>query len=185
MVNLLSWAESGVKTPQYASAEARAADIEAGAGRPADQVIADVASSAAAFITRARALPDEAWLAVVNGIRGPDHPAWFVLNRRLFEVEVHHADLGANYGPQNWPDWFVSAELYRVTSEYGQNPDTPCAVLNDATSGRQYFLRTDDASATAVTGAGHSLLAWLIGRDSDGELTVDPAGPLPAIPSYG
>jgi hypothetical protein len=62
-------------------------------------------------------------------------------------------------------------------------------VLNDIRSGRQYFLgdlqHASDASATAITGAGYALLAWLIGRESDGELSVDPEGPLPAIPSYG
>ena len=185
LVNLLTWAETGVVTPQYPSVEAREADIEAGAVRSADELTADVSSSARAFVARARALPDEAWLAEVRGIRGPAHPAWFVLNRRLFEIEVHHADLAWAYGPSNWQDWFVSAELYRVTGTYTQNPASPAAVLNDVNSGRQYFLRASDASATAITGAGYALLAWLIGRESDGELSVDPMGPLPDIPSYG
>ncbi len=195
LANLLSWAETGIETPQYLSVEARAADIEAGAGRSADDLTADVASSAKAFIARARALPDEAWLTEVRAIRGTAHPAWFVLNRRLFEVEVHHADLGASYGSSSWPDWFVSGELYRVTGEYTQNPASPAAILNDAASGRQYFLgklssarhssAAADALDIAITGTGYSLLAWLIGRESDGELSVDPDGPLPEIPSYG
>jgi maleylpyruvate isomerase len=183
--NLFTWAETGVETPQYPSQEARQADIEAGAGRPADEINADLASSAEAFADHARTLPDDAWLSVVRTIRGPAHPAWFVLNRRLFEVEVHHADLGLAYRPADWPDWFVTAELYRVTSELAQNPATPTAVLNDAGSGRQYFLSTDDMSGTAITGAGYALLAWLIGRGSDAELSVDPDGPLADIPSYG
>lgn len=185
LANLLSWAETGIETPQYPSVEARAAGIEAGAGRSADELAADLASSAKAFVARARALPEQAWLTQVRAFRGPAHPAWFVLNRRLFEIEVHHADLGWAYRPSNWPDWFVSAELYRVTGAYAQNSDCPSAVLNDADSGRQYFLRASDASATAITGAGYALLAWLIGRESDDELSVDPAGPLPDIPSYG
>lgn len=185
LVNLLTWAETGIETPQYPSAEARAADIEAGAGRSADEITADVAGSAKTLIARARALPDDAWLTEVRTIRGPTHPAWFVLNRRLFEIEVHHADLSCAYGPSSWPDWFVSDELYRVTGEYTQNPASPAAVLTDVNSGRQYFLRASDASATAVTGSGYALLAWLIGRESDAELTVDPEGPLPQIPSYG
>jgi maleylpyruvate isomerase len=205
LLNLLSWAETGEQTPQYPSVEARAADIEAGAGRPADEITSDVADSAGSFISRARALPEDAWLTEVRAIRGPAHPAWFVLNRRLFEIEVHHADLGVNaglrgddpphpprlrpfrYGPVNWPDWFVSDELYRVTGEYGQNPDCPPVVLNDSASGRQYFLRAgaDVASSTTVTSSGYALLAWLIGRESDADLSVDPDGPLPDIPSYG
>lgn len=185
LVNLLSWAQTGVETPQYPSHEARSADIEAGAGRSADELVADFDSSAKSFIARARALPGEAWLTQVRGMRGPAHPAWFVLNRRLFEVEVHHADLGAGYVPADWPRWFVSDELYRVTGEYSRDPACPSVVLNDAGSGRQYFLRASEGSETAVTGAGYALLAWLIGRDSDGALTVDPQGPLPRLPSYG
>ena len=185
LANLLTWAETGIETPQYPSAEARDADIEAGAGRSAGELTADVAGSAKAFADRARALPPEAWLTEVRGMRGPAHPAWFVLNRRLFEIEVHHADLGWEYGPSNWPDWFVSAELYRVTSDYTQNPASPAAVLTDMNSGRQYFLGASDLSATAITGTGYALLAWLIGRETDAELSVDPAGPLPDIPSYG
>ncbi len=183
--NLLTWAETGVETPQYPSLEARAADIEAGAGRSADEINADVADSADAFVSRARKLPDDAWITTVRAIRGPAHPAWFVLSRRLFEVEVHHADLGLRYRPADWPDWFVCAELYRITGELAQNKAAPAAVLNDAASGRQFFLRTDDLSGTAITGAGYGLLAWLIGRESDAELAVDPDGPLPDVPSYG
>ena len=58
-------------------------------------------------------------------------------------------------------------------------------MLSDAASGRQYFLRTDGDPDPTITGPGHALLAWLIGRESDGELSADPDGPLPDIPSYG
>src|ERR1700728_1987632 len=41
--NLLIWARTGVVTPQYPSVEARDEEIEAGAGRPARELAADVA----------------------------------------------------------------------------------------------------------------------------------------------
>ncbi len=59
----------------------------------------------------------------VRALRGPAHPAWFTLHRRLIEVEVHHVDLGAGYRPQDWPDWFVSDKLYQVTGGIAGNPD--------------------------------------------------------------
>jgi len=183
--NLLIWAQTGVKTPMYPSAEARAADIEAGASRSADEIQADLSVSAKSFSEKARELPEEAWLAEVHGIRGPAEPAWSWLGRRLFEVEVHHADVGTDYRPADWPEWFVSDELYRVCGRLATNPEAPAAVLSDAGSGRQYFLRTEGESGPAVTGPGYALLAWLIGRDSGGELSVDTGGPLPEIPSYG
>ena len=49
MVNLLNWARTGTETPMYASAESRTADIEAGAGRHAAELTADVRESAARF----------------------------------------------------------------------------------------------------------------------------------------
>jgi maleylpyruvate isomerase len=183
--NLLIWAETGVETPQYPSAEAREADIEAGAGRSADELTADVATSAKSFTEHARAMPEGAWTTQVRTISGRAHPAWFTLNRRLFEVEVHHSDLGAGYRPADWPDWFVTEELYRVCGELSQDPAAPSAVLNDAASGRQYLLRAAEASDLAITGPGYALLTWLIGRDPTDELSADPAGPLPEIPSFG
>jgi maleylpyruvate isomerase len=183
--NLLIWAQTGVETPMYPSAEHRAADIEAGASRSGDELKADLSVSSKSLLEKARELPAEAWLAEVRSIRGPAEPAWSLLGRRLFEVEVHHADLGAGYGPANWPDWFVSEELYRVCGRLAVNPETPAAVLSDAASGRQYFLRTEGESGLAITGPGYALLAWLIGRETDGELSVDPDGSLPDIPSYG
>lgn len=183
--NLLIWAQTGVETPMYASAEARAADIEAGASRSGDELKADAKLSSEELIAKARELTDDAWLAEVRLIRGPAAPAWSMLARRLFEVEVHHADLGAGYSPADWPDWFVTDELYRVCGQLTANPEAPTAVLSDAASGRQYFLRTEGESELTVTGPGYALLAWLIGRESDGELSVDPDGPLPDIPSYG
>ncbi len=183
--NLFIWAQTGVETPMYPSAEARKADIEAGSSRSGDEIQADVSVSAKSLIDKARELPAEAWLTEVRSIRGPAEPAWSMLGRRLFEVEVHHADLGTGYRPANWPDWFVSDELYRVCGRLAANPETPAAVLSDAGSGRQYFLRTEGESDLAITGPGYALLAWLIGRESDGELSVDPDGPLPEIPSYG
>lgn len=183
--NLLIWAQTGVETPQYASAEERDARIEEGAGRSAEELTADVSGSAGEFIAKARELSEDAWLAEVRGFRGPPHPGWFTLHRRLAEVEIHHVDLDAGYGPAEWPDWFVTDMLYRVTGQLCADPETPSAMITDAATGRQYFLQRDSAADVEITGPGHVLLAWLLGRDSGAGLSPDPAGPLPTIPSYG
>jgi maleylpyruvate isomerase len=186
--NLLTWALTGVETPQYPSLEARNAQIEEGAARPAADLAADVAESASQFVALARELSMEAWAAEVHGLKGPVHPAWFILHRRLFEVEVHHVDLVSGYAAADWPAWFVAEQLYRVTASLDANPATPAAVLADTQAGRQYVLRPDllrDSPALTISGPGHELLAWLLGRDGGSMLTADPAGPLPAIPAYG
>lgn len=55
--NLLIWARTGVVTPGYRSQQAREDDIEAGAGRPAAEQLADIARSAEAFAAEARSVP--------------------------------------------------------------------------------------------------------------------------------
>src|SRR5215472_2829841 len=47
--NLLTWAKTGTETPQYESWEARNAQIDDGANRPADDIIADLSRSSEAF----------------------------------------------------------------------------------------------------------------------------------------
>ena len=182
--NLLIWARTGVETPQYPSQEDRDAQIEEGSGRPAAEIVGDLSRSSESFITQARKLPAEAWLAEVRGMRGPAHPGWYTLNRRLSEIEIHHVDLAAGYVPADWQGWFVTDMLYEVIHQLAVKPDSPSAVLTDATTGRQFLLPPDTTAELTITGPGHLLLAWLLGRDGGESLSADPEGPLPAIPPY-
>lgn len=102
---------------------------------------------------------------------------------RLFEVEVHHADPGTSYTLADWPDWFVSEHLYRVTRDLAGH-DAQAIVLTDTGAGRQYFPRADGAADRTVTGPGHELPAWLLGRGTGPGLSAEPAGSLPQIPPY-
>jgi maleylpyruvate isomerase len=111
MRNLLIGARSGTDRPAYASAAARAADIEAGALRKPADLLADLGDSAMALRTVARQLPDAAWLAEVRMLDSDPFPAAGLLTRRLVEVELHHADLGSGYGPADWPAAFAALEL--------------------------------------------------------------------------
>ena len=63
MVHLVDWALTGVPAPMYPSADARSADIEAGAGRSAEALTEDVRGSAqrlAARLDRLSEAPAEA-----------------------------------------------------------------------------------------------------------------------------
>jgi maleylpyruvate isomerase len=182
--NLLTWARTGVETPQYASEQARDADIEAGSGRPAAQILADIEASAAALAAEAARLTDADWAAEVHGLRGAAHPAWYTLRRRLTEVEIHHVDLDAGYGPADWPQAFATQWLASVADDF-TDPDCPQAALRAADSGNEYVIGpAGGAPATTVTGQSRDLLAWLIGRSDGAGLTADPAGPLPALPAW-
>lgn len=196
--NLLIWARTGHVTPMYPSSQARAAAIEAGSGRPAAELLADLARSAAGFADEAAAVPARAWDTMVRGVTGAEHPAWFTLLRRLSEVEIHHVDLGTGYGPADWPAPFVADGLERVIGQFATRDDVPACVLEVTETGQRAWLgpRTADREplAVTVTGPGCWLLAWLTGRDHGRALAVGPAaarepaggkpGPPPKLPKW-
>jgi maleylpyruvate isomerase len=111
MRRLLGWAATGEPVAAYAGPEAREAEIEAGSGRPGAELRDDVARSAAAFRAAAVELPEAAWRVPVRVLDGAPFPAAQLLLRRLVEVELHHADLGAGYGPADWPPEFGAMPL--------------------------------------------------------------------------
>ena len=59
LLGLVTNATTGSSTPMYASPDARDADIEAGAGRPLAEQVADLESSAGRFAEAAAALTEE------------------------------------------------------------------------------------------------------------------------------
>jgi maleylpyruvate isomerase len=182
--NLLIWARTGVHTPQYASQQARDAQIEAGAGRDAAALLADLTQSAAEFAAERDRLSASDWDNMVQGLNGPPHPASFTLRRRQSEVEIHHVDLDAGYRPSDWPAEFVAFTLPRVADDFADD-ESPAARLLDATTGAEYLIGpVSVTAAVAVTGPGHELLGWLLGRSAGTGLATDPAGELPDLPAW-
>jgi maleylpyruvate isomerase len=111
MRNLLVGARAGQDRSAYLSPEARAAGIEHGAGLEAKELMANLADSAMAFRVISKQLPDDAWQFEVRILDSRRFPAAQLLTRRLVEVELHHCDLGAGYGPGDWPAAFAAMEL--------------------------------------------------------------------------
>ena len=127
MLHHVDWALSGVAHPMYASGDARGADIEAGAGRPAAALAADVRGSAdrlAVGLDRLGAAgPEELDRLLLFGPprpeAEPDTPARALPYARRREVEIHHVDLGLGYGPRDWPADFVERTLILVHGRSG------------------------------------------------------------------
>jgi maleylpyruvate isomerase len=177
MCNLVTWARTGVKTPQYASWQDRVDGIEAGAGRPLPDQVADIRDSAARFAAAAAELPADAWARELDLPAGAQIAA-LIPWRRLREVEVHHVDLGVRYTPADWPESFAHRLLHEAAGDQ---------------SGLSLMLRADSlghpvtvgsGGPPTVSGSAHALAAWLTGRSSGSDLTVDPAGPLPPVPEW-
>ncbi len=187
LANLLRWAGTGIETPMYASAQARATDIEAGAGRGAADLTADLAATAEAFAAQAADLPLQAWTGQVRALAGPPFPATGVLQRRLSEVEIHHVDLAAGYQPGDWPASFVASALARAADSFTGREDIPACAITAADTGASFRIgRGGPVTApTFVRGPAATVLAWLIGRDNGDSLQVTGDDPvLPALPAW-
>lgn len=187
LANLLRSARTGSETPMYASDASRDADIEAGAGRPAAELVADVRESAASFGREAELMPAGAWTVQVRRTPGGEQfPADGVPLRRLGEIEIHHADLGLGYRPRDWPEEFVTAYFPRVAGAWAGRADAPaCLVWPAGTSDRLPVgaARPGDG-VPVVHGSRADLLAWLLGRGTGEGLSVDGAGAPPALPAW-
>ena len=106
----LTGALRGEDVPRYPNGMAgRDADIEAGAGRPAADLVEDVRTSArrldAAFAEIFAAGPQ-----MLSRPADKSTPARWV-GARWREVEIHRVDLAAGHLPQDWPPAFVAHEL--------------------------------------------------------------------------
>jgi maleylpyruvate isomerase len=182
--NLLIWARTGIVTPQYADADEREQGIAAGAGRPPAELLADLDASAAALAAEAASLRADDWAAEVRGLHGDPHAAWFTMWRRLTEVEIHHVDLGAGYGPDDWPMPFATACLERVAADFA-DAEAPAARLRSPDATLVLQIGSPDATpAVEISGPATALLAWLTGRSSGTGLAAAPPGPLPALPPW-
>jgi maleylpyruvate isomerase len=140
-VRMLEGAAGGDIVDQYEDGfDGRAAGIEAGAGRPADAQVADITASIARLEATWEKTPDEVWArGFARTTRGELVACADLPFRRWREVEVHHADLDLDLGPEAWSALFVDTELPRTLA------------------GLPARMSLDDRRA---------LLAWLMGRAS-------------------
>ncbi|MDQ6658189.1 MAG: maleylpyruvate isomerase family mycothiol-dependent enzyme [Actinomycetota bacterium] len=180
--NLLMWAKTGVETPMYTSAEARDADVEAGAYRPAADILADYVSSSEAFAQEVAAMPDSAWSALVRTRTGGPVPAEVVIDHRISEVYVHHHDLGIDGGLAELSDDEGRALLSVLLRTYVRTHDVPSVVLAPTGGDRLVLGPTQPTGAPEVSGPATALAGWLTGRSDGSELAS--AGPLPALPNW-
>lgn len=181
--NLITWARTGVRTPAYPSMEARNADIEAGAGRPAGELVEDLRAAAARFAGAAADLPAAAWAVSVEKADGRRVTAALVVWDRLREVEVHHVDLAAGYTTADWPEAFSQHVLREIVNGFTRRDDAPALILRPDELGHDIGIGTSDG-APVVAGPAHALAGWLSGRSAGDDLTVTPSGPLPAVPAW-
>jgi maleylpyruvate isomerase len=135
----------------------REAEIEAGAGRSAAEVIDDVRQSARAVEEAWRAVPADAWTVRSRDARGRERPLFELPARRWQEAEVHVVDIDVGVTHRDWPEAFVLEWLPRMR-----------VWMLDRLPAPPIDLRFDDP---------RDELAWLFGR-----LRRDD---LPELPGWG
>jgi maleylpyruvate isomerase len=164
--------------------EGRAADIEAGAGRPVLEQLADVRESADRLDRVFGAVADaDAWNATAD-----NRPSRSWIRARWQEVEVHRIDADSGYTVDRWPADFVALLLPRLADRLPDRARGPLRLdvtaagsLNPELVGRVWVVPGQDApeDPVDVRGPDWAVLAWLTGRTS----TVGDA--MTALPELG
>lgn len=86
-------------------ARGRDADIQVGARRSMEEIVADVGAAVRRLDARWSEMTPEAWTNDAI-IRAGRLPAWQTVGARWCEVELHWVDLDTGHGPEAWSERF-------------------------------------------------------------------------------
>jgi maleylpyruvate isomerase len=175
LVNLLTWARTGVETPMYASPEARESGIAEAAALPPAALAAEVQAATGRLAEAVRKMPEQAWVARVRTAQGRTVPAAEVPWMRCREVWVHAVDLTSGVSFADVPEDVLAALVTDVVGMWNRREQLPDATFS--AHGRSW-----GQGAVTVSGSLPALTGWLTGRTGPQELTAD--GPLPALPVW-
>lgn len=179
LVNLLTWARTGVRSPMYASLEQRSADIEAGAGRELAEQRTDLHESARRFAEAVTAMSDHDWSATVTNAQGREIPAARVPWMRVCEVWIHLVDLRIGLSMEVLPADLAWTLTRSVAASMSDRVDR--AVDLTAPGHGTVRLGPSDPQGT-LSGTPGRLAAWLTGRADAAQLQV--SGEIPKLPRW-
>lgn len=185
LVNLLTWARTGTRTPMYSSPEQRDQDIAAGAGRGLAEQLADLRDSARRFVDAAAALSADQWSATVTSAQGRAIPVSEVPWLRVREVWIHGVDLdlgtGSGIGMDLLPPelaWTLAKDVAGwMSGRIDRRVELHAEGYGSVVAGP-----TETATDLVVSGSPNRLAAWLTGRASAEGLRAD--GEIPALPHW-
>jgi maleylpyruvate isomerase len=173
LAGVLEGLAQGRDEPMYTSDEDRDAHIEELSSSSGGELRDRLASASGRFLEAAAHLPDGAGDRMVQRTPGkPAFPAGSIVPRRLREVEVHHADLDAGYGPQHWSRDFLERTFREIVEDRRVGPPvqlrTPedTVTVGDGGGG-------DEGNGATVTGSRADVTWWLLGRGTGQGLTCD------------
>ena len=174
LVNLLTWARTGVETPMYPSRAVRDAGIAATAALPPAELRGDYVTACARLSAAIEAMPTEAWTVEVRSGQGAAIPASAVPWLRAKEVWVHGTDLRAGLSFADLPAEFCAALVDDVLALFARRDQTP-----DATVVATDVRRTWGDGGARVEGPVAAVAAWLTRSHTAGL-----SGDVPAPPAW-
>lgn len=185
LVNLLSWARTGIEHPMYASTVDREADIEEGAHRLARVQQEDLWAAHQRFCQAADGLSPTDWAAQVTDRQGRPIVASLVPWMRLTEVLVHQVDLDLGVDFERVAELAgAQAEFFVdfVVTRYDNRTDVPSVRLSVELPGgdERIWSLGSDADVGDVHGSVAAALAWLTGR----EVPAGLVGDVPRLPAW-
>lgn len=163
LLNLLSWARTGVESPMYPSPAAREAGISESAAQPPARLREDFLSGIERLDDGVRQLPDEAWQGMVRTARGRPVPGAEVPWMRVREVWVHAVDLAAGASFADVPTDVGSALLIDAFSFAARHPAAPDVRVQATDADLELRLGDGDPPAE-VRAPVRELLPWALGR---------------------
>ncbi|HEV2779396.1 MAG TPA: maleylpyruvate isomerase N-terminal domain-containing protein [Actinophytocola sp.] len=185
LVNLLTWARTGIEHPMYASRADRDADIEEGAKRLAQVIREDLLAACTRLETAADRMAGTDWRAQVAHRTGRVFPAADIPGMRLFEVWVHLVDLEVGVDFHDVPAAHLELLLEpAVHPHVTRTEGTPVQLSAELPGGdlRRWRLVVPAVDGSGeISGPAPEVIGWLTRRRPGTALT----GPLPDLPPWG
>ncbi len=176
LVNLLTWARTGIEHPAYLSRADRDADIADGARRVAQVQREDLIAACERWHSEAARLSDTDWSSLITHPSGRPLAAAEIPEVRLFEVWTHLMDLDAGQdftavAPAHL-DLMLDTALRKHSGEGGA-----VRLLVDLPDGRQRTWELAIATqpkSREVRGSAADVLAWITERGDGSALIGTP-----------
>lgn len=142
---------------------ARDAGIEAGRGRPADELKDRLRRGTSQLQAALERAPESVWRA--KALHGQEVDIANLVTSQVREVLVHHVDLQVGYGPRQWPTPWVVEEMDLCMLDLPARLPAGVATVLEATDiGQRWVAGSGDE--LDISGDLVDLFTWLIGRAS-------------------
>lgn len=181
LLNLVTWARTGIETPMYASSEARDAGIAQAAALPPDQLRQLVQDSVAVLELAMDGLTAGEWSNEVRTAQGRTLSADQIPWLRAREVLLHAVDLNGSVTTADLPATFLVALITDIAAKRSVDANGPALVLSEP-GGRTWVVAGDGDPAT-ISGSLPAITSYLAGREPLTGLDSS-TGELPTLPRW-